>query len=134
MIDNKFAHEESNRAYQQGLEDAWEVVQNITKGEDKGGYSDEMLADLFRNLSIHMIVQRYAPQDVIRMIKEYEKKRKQDENEVGDVLDKIKEEINGLIKYYPYPVVSPYQTNNYAMLMKNEVLKIIDKYMADKEE
>lgn len=49
-------------------------------------------------------------------------------NNTMDVLDKIREEINGLIKYYPYPVVSPYQTNNYAMLLEDEVLQIIDKY------
>jgi hypothetical protein len=49
-----------------------------------------------------------------------------------NVLDKIREEINRLIRYYPYPVVSPYQTNYYAMLMKDEVLQIIDKY--NKEE
>ena len=50
------------------------------------------------------------------------------------ILDKIREEINGLIKYYPYPVVSPYQTNNHAMLMEDEVLQIIDKYMAESED
>lgn len=51
-----------------------------------------------------------------------------------DMFDKIREEINGLIKYYPYPVVSPYQTNNYAMLIEDEVLQIIDKYREGEDE
>lgn len=61
--------------------------------------------------------------------KDYKRLCKALDNE--DVLDKIGEEINGLIKYYPYPVVSPYQTNNYAMLMEDEVLQIIDKYRGE---
>jgi len=52
----------------------------------------------------------------------------------GIPLDKIREEINGLIKYYPYPVVSPYQTNNHAMLIEDEVLQIIDKYIGGDRE
>ena len=52
----------------------------------------------------------------------------------GIPLDKIREEIKGLIKYYPYPVVSPYQTNYFAMLMEDEVLQIIDKYRGDANE
>ena len=49
------------------------------------------------------------------------------------MLDKIRKEINGLIKYYPYPVVSPYH-NNYAMLIEDEVLQIIDKHIAESED
>ncbi len=45
-----------------------------------------------------------------------------------DVLDKIRAEINGLIKYYPFFIISPYQINNHAMLIEDEVLQIIDKY------
>ena len=52
----------------------------------------------------------------------------------GIPLDKIRAEINGLMKYYPYPMVSPYQTNNYAMLMEDEVLQIIDKYRKGEDE
>lgn len=79
------AHEENDRAYQQGLDDAWEAVQNITKDKDNGGYSGKMLMDLFGYLTIHEIVQRYAPQDVIRIIKEYEKQQKQDAEQVQDI-------------------------------------------------
>jgi hypothetical protein len=46
-------------------------------------------------------------------------------------LDKIRVEITKLYKYYPYPIISPYQTTFYAMLMEDDVLQIIDKYRAE---
>jgi len=80
------AHEESDRAYQQGLNDAWEAIQKIITDDTEGGYSYQMLLNLFGFgfTSIKQIVQKYAPQDVIRMIKEHEGKQKQDIIQVGD--------------------------------------------------
>lgn len=81
--DNKDMDAEYNR----GLNDAWEVIQKITTDDTEGGYSYQMLLNLFGFgfTSIKQIAQKYAPQDVIRMIKEHEGKQKQDiELKVGD--------------------------------------------------
>lgn len=70
--------------YIRGLNEAWEVIQNIV--DVIGGYSDKMLMDIFGTYRTNEIVQRYAPQDAIRMIKEYKEQQQQQDTEirVGD--------------------------------------------------
>ena len=71
--------------YNRGLNEAWEVIQNITSDDTEGGYSYKMLKDLFGFISVNQIVQKYTPQNAIWMIKTYEEQQKQDtEIKVGD--------------------------------------------------
>lgn len=70
--------------YNRGLNDAWEVIQNIAKDDTKDGYSYKMMMDIFGVYRTYDIVQKYAPQDAIRMIKEYEKQKQDAEIKVGD--------------------------------------------------
>jgi hypothetical protein len=54
----------------------------------------------------------------------------QDENEVGEVLDKIRAEINGLPSY-----VTKFNGGVFALhIDKEKVLQIIDKYRAESED
>lgn len=79
--------------YIRGLNDAWEVIQNIAKDDTKSGYSYKMMMDIFGVYRIYDIVQKYAPQDVIRMIKEYEEQQIQDNEQEQDTEIKVGDEV-----------------------------------------
>lgn len=73
------AHEESDRTYQQGLEDAWEGVKKIVQ------MPYDTTIELFGDFVVNNITQKYCVSDVLQIIKEYESKKKQDtEIKVGD--------------------------------------------------
>ena len=71
------AHEESNRAYQQGLEDAWEFIQKLLKDVCDGGYTIPLLQNALGYCNIFDIVRHYGISEAIAKIKEYEDKQKQ---------------------------------------------------------
>lgn len=81
------AHEESDRAYRQGLDDAWVVIKKITKDETVGGYSFEMIRDIFSSACVYDIVRNYTAEEAIAKIKEYEDKQKQDTIRIGDEIE-----------------------------------------------
>lgn len=75
------AHEESNRAYQQGLEDAWEAAKKIKRMDI--AERDAIFAEIGK--STYSIIMSMPASEVIAKIKEYEDKQKQDtEMKVGD--------------------------------------------------
>lgn len=79
------AHEESNRAYQQGLADAWEAARKIIldkKGDT--GLSLRELVQIFNTASTDKILKENTASEAIANIKEYEEQQKQDAIQVGD--------------------------------------------------
>ena len=79
------AHEESDRAYQQGLEDAWKFIQKLLKDECDGGYTVSLLQNALGYCNIRNIVCYYGISEALAKIKAYEDKQKQDtEIKVGD--------------------------------------------------
>lgn len=73
------AHEESDRAYQQGLDDAWEAAKKIALGE---GLSMQALAQIFDTTSFSRILRENTVSEVIAKINEYEEQ--QEKFAVGD--------------------------------------------------
>lgn len=100
------AHEESDRAYQQGLEDAWEAAKKIHDGQipyevfglDKTGNGFTYASPL--NWGENM-----SSSEAIAKIKEYEEKQKQDSIQVGD-------EVCYLDGNYPRVVVGIFNDGN----------------------
>lgn len=77
--------EAENKAYNRGLNDAWEVIKKITKDDSVGGYSIEMMQELFGRTCVYDITHNYTPEEAIAKIRAYEDKQKQDaEINVGD--------------------------------------------------
>lgn len=85
--------EAEKKAYNRGLNDAWEVIKKITKDDSVGGYSIEMMQELFGQTCVYDITHNYTPEEAIAKIREYEDKQKQDaEIKVGDeVITKYKD-------------------------------------------
>lgn len=85
--------EAEDKAYNRGLNDAWEVIKKITKDDSVGGYSIEMMQELFGQTCVYDITHNYTPEEAIAKIREYENKEKQDaEIKVGDeVITKYKD-------------------------------------------
>lgn len=81
------AHKESNRAYQQGLEDAWEAAGKIAKDD---GLPIHEVGQIFGTVSFCRILKENTASEAIAKIKEYEEQQKQDaEIQVGDeIIDK----------------------------------------------
>ena len=77
--------EAEDKAYNRGLNDAWEVIKKITKDDSVGGYSIEMMQELFGQTCVYDITHNYTPEEAIAKIREYEDKQKQDAKiKVGD--------------------------------------------------
>lgn len=74
-----------NEAYQNGLNDAWECAKKIVLHCNDGGYSHKELRDIFTESSWEDIVKHMSAFEAIAKIKEYEvKKKADDEIKVGD--------------------------------------------------
>ena len=71
--------EAEDKAYNRGLNDAWEVIKKITKDDSVGGYSIEMMQELFGQTCVYDITHNYTPEEAIAKIKEYEDKQKHDD-------------------------------------------------------
>ena len=79
------AHEESDRAYQQGLEDAWEAAKKIAIMDTETTENITGYFGLFR------IMENLTPMQAIEKIKAYEEykgKQKQDTIQIGDEIVK----------------------------------------------
>ena len=74
--------EAEDKAYNRGLNDAWELVKKIINDENNGGYPYNYLLG-YRYL--FEVVDNYTASEALTKIKEYEDKQKQDaEIKVGD--------------------------------------------------
>ena len=69
------AHAESDRAYQQGLEDAWEFIQKLLKDACDGGYTVSLLQNALGYCNISDIVRHYDISEAIAKINEYEEQQ-----------------------------------------------------------
>ena len=79
------AHEESDRAYQQGLEDAWKAARKLALSSLEGGLDIETVAEIFDGLTYYYVLKDVPASEAIAKIKAYEEQHKQDtEIKVGD--------------------------------------------------
>lgn len=76
--------EAEKKAYNKGLSDAWEVIKKITKDDSVGGYSIEMMQELFGQTCVYDITHNYTPEEAIAKIKAYEDKKQDAEIKVGN--------------------------------------------------
>ena len=91
--------ETEEKAYNRGLNDAWEVIKNITKDDSVGGYSIKMMQELFGRTCVYDITHNYTPAEALAKIKAYEDKQKQDtEIKVGDEVKDSYDDI-GIVTY-----------------------------------
>lgn len=89
-------------AYEQGLNDGWELAKKIYAAPSDGGYTLEQLTQIFRESSMSAIARTYTASDAIAKIKAYEEKKKADaELRVGDEI-----EISGASADVPRMVVT----------------------------
>lgn len=72
-------------AYQKGLDDAWGCAKKIALTASDGGFSIAQLRIIFDEGFVADIVSKYSASEAIAKIKEYEEKKKADEEiKVGD--------------------------------------------------
>lgn len=77
--------EAENKAYNRGLSDVWEVVRKIIEDVVDGGYSSDVLLEIFGVSTVQSIFKLNTAAEAIAKIKAYEDKQKQDaEFKVGD--------------------------------------------------
>jgi hypothetical protein len=72
--------------YNRGLADSWNVIKKITRDDSVGGYSIEMMQELFGQTCVYDITHNYTPEEAIAKIKAYEDKQKQTEYEEKDMI------------------------------------------------
>lgn len=77
--------EAEKKAYGRGLDEAWEAVRKIIEDVVDGGYSSDVLREIFGVSTVQSIFKLNTASETIAKIKEYEDKQKQDaEIKVGD--------------------------------------------------
>lgn len=72
------------KAYNKGLNDAWELAKKIALYPENGGLSREKMLEIFNNASSVSILTTAIPQEVLAKIEAY--KKEQAEIKVGDVV------------------------------------------------
>lgn len=114
--------EAENKAYNRGLNDAWNMARKIILYDaDDGVYSPDVLREMFGTSAIQLIFKYNTVAEAIAKIKEYEDKQKQDaEIKVGDEVvlndDYGNEKAIVLVKDknpYPYSVLIQEGTNRW---------------------
>ncbi len=84
---NEHFGELQDKAYQRGLDEAWEAAKKVALYADGGGLSIEELNEIFDCATIQQVFRKYTLSEVIAKLKAYEKKQKADELKVGDIVD-----------------------------------------------
>ena len=74
--------EDATKAYQCGLDDAWECARKIALSVEDGGISAKALRDAFNVNTCYSVFRRYSAQEAIKKIEEYE--RQKDAIKIGD--------------------------------------------------
>lgn len=90
-------HEERDRAYQQGLDEAWEVAKKIIHSN---GLSLQKLMQIFGTAYFDKVLKENTASEAIAKIKEYEEKQKdteQEQNTEIKVGDEVKDNKIGYI-------------------------------------
>ena len=77
--------EAEKKAYNRGLDETWKAVRKIIEDVVDGGYSSDVLREIFGVSTVQSIFKLNTASETIAKIKEYEDKQKQDaEIKVGD--------------------------------------------------
>lgn len=71
--------EAEKKAYNRGLNEAWEVVRKIIEDVVDGGYSSDVLREIFGVSTVQTIFKLNTAPEAIAKIKAYEDKQKQDD-------------------------------------------------------
>lgn len=82
----------TEKTYEDGLNDAWELASKITKAKEDGGFSSAEMRGIFESTSPAYVMHRYSYQEALAKLKAYEETQ---EIKVGDVV-----QICGLNKTY----------------------------------
>ena len=92
--------EAEKKAYDRGLDDAWNMARKIIQYAVDGGYSPDALREIFGESIIQLIFKHNTAAEALAKIKAYEDKQKQDaEIKVGDEIvysDGIKGVVVGI--------------------------------------
>lgn len=81
---NEHYGELQDEAYQQGMNDAWEIAKKLYLDKRNGGLSDVELEEIFGQLTVSKIFMRYTPQEIEAKIEAWEKSKA--EIKTGDVV------------------------------------------------
>lgn len=72
------------KAYNRGLNDAWELAKKIVLPDHLGGYTVDELEDIFGKKTFTSLMNTFSPQEALAKVKAYEE---QNEIRVGDVVE-----------------------------------------------
>lgn len=81
---NEHYGELQDEAYQQGMNDAWEIAKKLYLNKKNGGLSDVELEKIFGQMTTSEIFLQYTPREVEAKIEAWEKAKQ--EIKVGDVV------------------------------------------------
>lgn len=80
----KVEPDDTSEAYNEGLNDAWELAKKIVSNPGEGGFSVKELINIFETSLMKNVFNEYSAQEAIEIIEAYEKE--QAEIKVGDVV------------------------------------------------
>lgn len=73
----------TDKTYEQGLADAWELAKKIVLGIEEGGFSYRQLEEIFDASDSNEVFERFTLEEALAKIEAYEKEK---EIKVGDVV------------------------------------------------
>lgn len=73
-----------DKAYNKGLDDAWELAKKIVLPDHLGGYTVDELKDIFGKGTYTSLMNTFSPQEALAKVKAYEEEH--NEIKVGDVV------------------------------------------------
>ena len=81
----------AEKAYQSGLNDAWEAARKICLNESDGGLSAITVHDIFNTEHYRDALRDYTPAKAIEKIRQYEQKKEQEQEQiqVGDEIEAV---------------------------------------------
>ena len=82
-----YAPVDVEKAYQRGLNDAWECARRLLFNVEDGGMSTSELCEIFHRNGFYNILKDYSAQEVMKRIEDHEKQK--DAIKVGDELEQI---------------------------------------------
>ncbi len=120
LTDNEYFGYLQDEAYQQGMDNAWEIAKKLYLSKKNGGLSGVELEEIFGQITTGEIFLRHTPQEVESKIEAWEKSRQ--EIKVGDVVIDTKGDV--------FVVLRKLDTYVYALLDSEGKHKYLDvKYL-----
>lgn len=93
FVKDKALHS-TDKAYNKGLEDAWELAKKIVLPDHLGGYTVDELKDIFGKNTFASLMNTFSPQEALAKVKAYEE---HNEIKVGDVVRSKGCNVEGII-------------------------------------